>query len=88
MTSYHLATSRSVMLTLRHHFYYVIIVTEESLDKARSAKVSFKPWTPPAGWTGPPAALYSCFDSLDGLVLMEGIQQIGEVPLVSGKVLK
>ena len=88
MTSYHLATSQSVMFTLRHYFYYVIVVTEESLDKATSTKVSCKPWTPPSGWTGPSAALYRTFDSLDGLVLMEGIQQIGAVPPVSGKVLK
>ena len=43
-------------------------------------------WNKPPRWTGPEAALYQSVDDSDGLVLWEGTQQIGEVPLVSGKV--
>ena len=36
--------------------------------------------------TGADAAFYYNFDSSDGFVLMEGTQQMGSVPLVTGKV--
>ena len=41
-----------------------------------------------SGWTGPAAALYMSFDSLDGLDVMEGTEtaEINSVHLVSGKV--
>ena len=39
-----------------------------------------------SGWSGPDAVLYWSFDSPDGLVLMEGSEPVGSVPLVSGQV--
>ena len=39
------------------------------------------------GWSGPDAILYQSFDSPDGLVLMEGSELVGSVPLVSGQVM-
>ena len=41
----------------------------------------------PPDCSGPEAAFYHSFDTSDGLVMWEGTQQIGEVPLVSGKVI-
>ena len=43
-------------------------------------------WFPPAGWTGPDAALYRSFDNMIGLVLVEGIKQRTYVPLTHGQV--
>ena len=43
-------------------------------------------WTEPNHWVGPPAALYQSFDGLDGIVLMEGSQEVCHAPLMSGKV--
>ena len=43
-------------------------------------------WREPICWTGPKVALYESFDASSGLVLMEGAQQVGSLPLVSGKV--
>ena len=48
--------------------------------------VSTGPWTPPCRWSGPDPAFYQSFDSLDGLVLMEGTEQIS-LPGISGKVI-
>ena len=39
-----------------------------------------------SGWSGSDAVLYQNFDSPDGLVLMEGSEPVGPVPLVSGLV--
>ena len=50
------------------------------------SKVSETTWNKPPEWTGPEAALYQSFDDSDDLVLVEGTQQIGDVPLVAGKV--
>ena len=41
----------------------------------------------PPEWAGAEVILYHSFDHSDALVLWEGTQQIGEVPLVSGKVI-
>ena len=43
-------------------------------------------WNVRNSWTGPNAVLYQSFDDSDGYVLMEGIQQMGCVPVISGKV--
>ena len=43
-------------------------------------------WNKPSDWSGPEAAFYYSFDTPDGLVSWEGINQICNVPLVSGKV--
>ena len=42
-------------------------------------------WTAPPGWTGPEPVLYQSFDD-SSLTLMEGTQQRGTAPLVSGQV--
>ena len=44
-------------------------------------------WIPPVNWTGPDAAIYYNFDNSDGFVLMEGTQEMGPVPLVTGQVI-
>ena len=46
-----------------------------------------KTWIPPNGWTGPDAAVYWGFDNSDGFVLMEGTEEKGLVPLVTGQVI-
>ena len=43
-------------------------------------------WTPSDGWRGPTSALYRSFDNSDGLVFIEGTQEMNTNPLVSGKV--
>ena len=44
-------------------------------------------WVPPCGRTGPTAALYYHFDTLDGLTLMAGTRQSNFTALTSeGKV--
>ena len=43
-------------------------------------------WTEPNYWVGPQAALYQSFDGLDGIVLMEGSQEVCHNPLLAGKV--
>ena len=48
--------------------------------------VSLVGWREPFCLAGPKVALYESFDASDGLVLMEGAQQVNSVPLVSGKV--
>ena len=64
--------------------------TSELVDQTTSLMVTGGTWNQPSGWTGPPAVLYRSFDSLDGLVLMEGTEpaEINPVHLVSGKVNK
>ena len=37
-------------------------------------------------WKGPKAVLYMSLDGAEGLVLMEGFQEINHIPLVSGQV--
>ena len=49
--------------------------------------VSDGAWKKPPDWCGPEPALYNSFDNPDGLILWEGTLQIGEIPLVSGKVM-
>ena len=44
-------------------------------------------WNPPSYWTGQRAVLYRHFDSSCDLVLMEGLQQINMMSLVTGKVI-
>ena len=43
-------------------------------------------WTEADGWTGPEPVLYWSFDSLDGLMLMEGTEQRDYDALTEGKV--
>ena len=40
-------------------------------------------WVPPCGWTGPTAALYYHFDTLDGLTLMAGTTENNFTALTS-----
>ena len=42
-------------------------------------------WKPLNGWTGPDATLYMRFDSPVCLVLKEVDQNMGPIPLVTGK---
>ena len=43
-------------------------------------------WKQPPEWNGTDPVLYRSFDNADGLVFMEGTQQINTMPLVSGQV--
>ena len=43
-------------------------------------------WNVPTCWTGPKDVFYLNFDSSDGLVLMEGSEEVNYTPLVIGKV--
>ena len=82
-----------VCLVVQHklQFTNIIFINEvytgtETSDLTGKTAVFDKFWFPPFGWTGPDTALYRSFDSSDGLVLMEGTQQMGPIPLVPGKV--
>ena len=43
-------------------------------------------WMQPIGWSGPEPVLYWSFDSLEGMVLMEGTEQEDYDALTEGKV--
>ena len=57
-----------------------------SVDFLSANLVDSTKWTEPTCWTGPKAALYQSFDGSDGLVLMERLQEVSNIPLVTGKV--
>ena len=50
--------------------------------------VSGETWSSPSGWTGPCPNLHYSFDVSNGLVLIEGNQEMGAPSIVSGKVTK
>ena len=50
--------------------------------------VSGETWSSASGWTGPCSNLYYSFDVSDGLVLMEGTQDMRSPSIVSRKVTK
>ena len=58
----------------------------EIQDQTTSLMVSNRSWNAPSEWTGPDAVVYRSFDNPDGLVLMQGTQQMTSLSLISGKV--
>ena len=68
--------------------YYCIIFTNQEIQLIESQQSEAIAWSRPPGWTGPDPVLYWSFDTLDGLVLMEGTQQAdnNSFTLTDGKV--
>ena len=48
----------------QHHLYYLFTLDPDPTT-----------WNPPSCWTGPNAALHQSFDTSDGFVLMEGMNE-------------
>ena len=79
-----LAGSNNVNIAILK-FYVGVESSSQLMCQGQSTAVGSDTWKPPDGWSGPCPALYRSFDTSASLVLMEGNNPIGDIPLVTGK---
>ena len=68
------------------HFLVYVSFVQSSLSECIADSIGT--WTPPCPWTGPYPVKYWSFDTLDGLVLMEGPVKSNFSALTPGKVIQ